>query len=130
MSLYVVVLDLLTAIVVGLSAFAAAYFWLQFRTASRLKQAQQDADSMLEQARNQRQEIVLQGKDEALRLRSEVEQEFKERRAEVNRLERRLQQIREQTRAKYCRPRREVELQDATATEPPEDQGQDPWYEE
>jgi ribonucrease Y len=97
MSLYVVVLDLLTAIVVGLSAFAAAYFWLQFRTASRLKQAQQDADSMLEQARNQRQEIVLQGKDEALRLRSEVEQEFKERRAEVNRLERRLQQKEEAT---------------------------------
>jgi hypothetical protein len=47
-------------------------------------------------------------------------------------VERRLQQIREQTRAKYCRPRREVELElgDTSGTEPPEDHGQDSWYEE
>ena len=58
--------------------------------------------------------------------------------AKKEEVERRLHIIREQTRAKYCRPRREVEmeLRDASATdpggenEPREDEGPDSWYEE
>lgn len=84
----VLVLLLVTA---GLT-FAATYFWLQAREASKMKQAQRDADTILEDARAQQKEAILHGKDEALRLRSEVDQELKDRRAEVARLERRLQQ--------------------------------------
>ena len=81
----------------GAAAAAVTYFWLQAREASRMKQAQRDADTILEEARSQQKELILQGKDEALRLRSEVDQEYKERRAEVIRLERRLQQKEEAT---------------------------------
>ncbi len=89
---YVVVLALLLVLVsVGLT-FAATYFWLQAREASRMRRAQRDADAILEDARSQQKELILQGKDEAIRFRAEVDQEYKERRAEVNRLERRLQQ--------------------------------------
>ncbi len=89
---YVVVLALLLLLVsVGLT-FAATYFWLQAREASRMRRAQRDADAILEDARSQQKELILQGKDEAIRFRAEVDQEYKERRAEVNRLERRLQQ--------------------------------------
>jgi ribonuclease Y len=73
-------------------AFAATYFWLQAREASRMKQAQRDADTILEEARTQQKELILQGKDDALRFRSEVDQEMKDRRTELTRLERRLQQ--------------------------------------
>ena len=90
-------LILLGLLVGGAAAALVTYFWLQAREASRMKQAQRDADTMLEEARSQQKELILQGKDEALRLRSEVDQEYKERRAEVARLERRLQQKEETT---------------------------------
>lgn len=87
------VLVLLVAMLVAAGlASVATYYWLQAREASRMKESQRDADTILEDARSQQKEIILQGKDEALRLRSEVDQELKERRAEVTRLERRLQQ--------------------------------------
>jgi ribonuclease Y len=87
------VLVLLAAMLIAAGlASAATYFWLQAREASRMKQAQRDADTILEDSRSQQKEIILQGKDEALRLRSEVDVELKDRRAEVTRLERRLQQ--------------------------------------
>lgn len=87
----VLVLLVVMIVTAGLS-FAATYFWLQAREASRMKQAQRDADTILEEARSQQKETILQGKDEALRLRAEVDQELKERRAEITRLERRTQQ--------------------------------------
>jgi ribonuclease Y len=92
-----VALVLLTALIVGGLTFAATFFWLQAREASRMKQAQRDADTLLEEARTRHKELILQGKDEALRLRGEVDREDKERRAEVTRLERRLQQKEEAT---------------------------------
>jgi ribonuclease Y len=89
---YVILVLLVTALLVGGLSFVATYFWLQAREASRMKRAQRDAETILEEARNQQKEIVLQGKDEALRMRAEIDQEYKERRTEVTRLERRLQQ--------------------------------------
>ena len=88
---FVLVLVVVTFVVAGLS-FAATYFWLQAREASRMKQAQRDADAIIEGAKSRQKEIILQGQDETIRLRGELDQEYKERRAEVNRLERRLQQ--------------------------------------
>jgi ribonuclease Y len=88
----VLVLVVIIALITAGLACAATYFWLQAREASRMKDAQRGADTILEDARSQQKEIILQGKDEALRLRSEVDVELKDRRAEVTRLERRLQQ--------------------------------------
>src|SRR3954453_20144026 len=92
MSPLIAVLVLVLLLVTAGLTFAATYFWLQAREASRMKQAQRDADTILEDARAQQKEAILQGKDEALRLRAEVDLELKDRRAEVTRLERRLQQ--------------------------------------
>jgi len=92
MSPLIAVLVLVLLLVTAGLTFAATYFWLQAREASKMKQAQRDADTILEDARTQQKEAILHGKDEALRLRSEVDQELKDRRAEVARLERRLQQ--------------------------------------
>ena len=92
MSITTVLVLLVVAVIAAAGTFAATYFWLQAREASRMKQAQRDADSILEDARAQQKDLILQGKDEALRLRAEVDVELKERRAEVTRLERRLQQ--------------------------------------
>jgi ribonuclease Y len=92
MSPLIAVLVLVLLLVTAGLTFAATYFWLQAREASKMKQAQRDADTILEEARAQQKEAILHGKDEALRLRSEVDQELKDRRAEVARLERRLQQ--------------------------------------
>ncbi len=92
MSPIAIVLVLLAALIAGALGVVATYYWLQGRATSRMQQAQRDADALLEVARNQQRELVLQSKDEALRLRGEIDQELKERRAEVNRLERRVQQ--------------------------------------
>src|SRR5215211_3913185 len=92
MSITTVLVLLVVAVIAAAGTFVATYYWLQAREAGRAKQAQRDANTILEEARAQQKELTLQGKDEALRLRAEVDIELKERRAEVTRLERRLQQ--------------------------------------
>lgn len=82
---------LLTAVIVAAVSVAATYFWLQSRATGAVKRAQQEANTILEQAKSDRKELVLQGKDEALQLRGDLDREYKERRAEVTRLERRVQ---------------------------------------
>ncbi len=107
-----VLVSLLLVLVTAGLTFAATYFWLQAREASRMRQAHRDADTILEDARSQQKETILQGKDEALRLRSEVDLELKDRRAEVTRLERRLQQKEEAADTKVeTLDRREKSLQ-------------------
>ena len=96
MSTVIIVVPLAMIIAAGLT-FAATYFWLQAREASRMKVAQRDANTTLDEARAQQKELILQGKDEALRIRADVDAELKDRRAEVTRLERRLQQREETT---------------------------------
>ncbi len=96
MSTVIIVVPLAMIIAAGLT-FAATYFWLQAREASRMKVAQRDASTILDEARAQQKELILQGKDEALRIRTDVDAELKDRRAEVTRLERRLQQREETT---------------------------------
>jgi ribonuclease Y len=85
-------LYLLTIVVVGAAAFAAG-FWLSRRGGGdRLRLAQADADRILEEARTRHKELVLEAKEEAVRIRSAAEQDARERRAEVQRREQRLQQ--------------------------------------
>jgi ribonuclease Y len=93
----VIIVVPLAMIIAAALTFAATYFWLQAREASRMKQAQRDANTTLDEARAQQKELILQGKDEALRIRADIDAEIKERRAEMTRLERRLQQREETT---------------------------------
>jgi len=56
------------------------------------QQAQADAERIIEAAKAQERELTLSAKDDALRLREEIEREQKEQRANIQRQERRIQQ--------------------------------------
>src|SRR3972149_6625258 len=58
----------------------------------RVAAAERDAAKILEEAQTKEKEILLEGKEEAIRLRAQVEAEHKERRAEVLKLEQRVAQ--------------------------------------
>jgi len=58
----------------------------------RVEAAERDAAKILAEAQTKQKEILLEGKEEAIRLRAQVEAELKERRAEVLKLEQRVTQ--------------------------------------
>ena len=58
----------------------------------RLKRAQEEADRTVESAEEQKRSILLEAREEALRTRSTVENDLKERRKELQRQERRVSQ--------------------------------------
>src|SRR5947209_5491287 len=94
---------ILTALgVVGGLVIGAAivYFWMQGRVSSKTTTTQADVDGLLAQAQAQQKEIILEAKDEAHTIRSTAEQDARERRAEVQRMERRIQQKEENLDAK------------------------------
>lgn len=80
------------AVVVALVAFAAGYFVKQRSGAERMRLVQADVDRVVEEARTRQKELVLEAKEEAVRIKSAAEQDARERRAEVQRREQRLQQ--------------------------------------
>lgn len=89
MTVLVIVLAIVTAVV----ALASLWLWRQLaaaRTATIAAKVSTDDD--LVEARARGKEIVLEAKDEALRLKTDAENEVRERRADVQRMERRLQQ--------------------------------------
>ena len=59
---------------------------------NRLRAAQQAAEQLRAQAEGEQKDVVLQGTKEAMRLRAAAEEEIRERRQEVQRLERRMGQ--------------------------------------
>ncbi len=87
----------MVGLLIGL-AIGAAVAWV---VSSRIKdtkgrderlQAQADAEKIIEAAKAQERELTLAAKDDALRLREEIERELKEQRANTQRQERRIQQ--------------------------------------
>lgn len=77
-------------LVAGLTFFIT-YFWLDRRTNSRVHQAQSEADRVLEEAETRRRDMALAAKDEAIRLRGELDKELTQRRKDVERIERRIE---------------------------------------
>ncbi len=75
-------------VVGGLVGFLA----LQLVRRGRLSSASREAERVLAQARAKERELALEAKDEALRLRGAAERESRERRAELQRFERRISQ--------------------------------------
>jgi ribonuclease Y len=79
--------------VAGLLVGAAiVYFWLRGSTSEQATAAREDADRAVAQAQAQAKEVVLEAKDEAHKIRAAAEQDARERRAEVQRQERRIVQ--------------------------------------
>ena len=87
--------DALTVIVAVLAALvvggAVGVFGRQLFSGRKVAAAQSHAEQIVEAAEDQKKALVLETKEEALRFRSQAENEIKERRTEVQRIERRLQ---------------------------------------
>ncbi len=90
--LMVVVAVVVTAIVTTVGT----YLYLQRAARSRLRATGDEVRRLLEEAEARQREILLEAKDAALKLREELEQEYQQRRQQVDRLERRLQAKEEQ----------------------------------
>ena len=79
------------AVLIGLALGAAAgYFGKRLILGKRLEAAQSEASRVLEQAEEERRNVLLKAKEDSLQLRSTGEEELKERRAEIQRTERRV----------------------------------------
>ncbi len=79
------------AVLVGLALGAAAgYFGKRLILGKRLEAAQSEASRVLEQAEEERRNVLLKAKEDSIQLRSTGEEELKERRAEIQRTERRV----------------------------------------
>ena len=83
---------LILAILVGAAAYAGGYFVKSRRITLDERSARLDAEHILDEARQQQRELVLEARDEALSIKTEAEQELRDRRSEVRGQERRIQQ--------------------------------------
>lgn len=89
MSALLAVIGAVAGLIVGA---AIVYFWLRGSTSEQATAAREDADRAVAQAQAQAKEVVLEAKDEAHKIRTAAEQDARERRAEVQRQERRIVQ--------------------------------------
>lgn len=87
---------ILTAVATAIVAGAATYLYLRLSARSRLRATADEVKRLIEDAEARQREILLEAKDAAIKLRDELEQEYQQRRREVERIERRLQNKEEQ----------------------------------
>lgn len=85
----VIVLQVAVSLVAG---GLLSYLLLQFLDLRKKKAAEKQAQEILARARAREKETLLEAKEEAIRIRSQAEAEYRERRSELGRLERRLSQ--------------------------------------
>ena len=91
-ALLTILFALIVGVGVGFFAYRVRAKQEHALMAEQHRRAEEDVKRMVEEAKTQQREIVLAAKDEGLRVRSDIENELKERRQEVQRQERRLQQ--------------------------------------
>ncbi len=97
---------------VATAAFVLGYFFKQIALRDQMRAAAENAARMIADATAKQKELLLDAKDEALRLRTAVEAELRERRGDLQRQERRLQQREENLDRKVeANERRERALQ-------------------
>jgi ribonuclease Y len=82
----------LLALVLLPGAFVVGYWFQTIVQRKKTQAAAAESQRLLEDAETKRKEILLEAQDEALRLKTEAEGELRERRLELTRIERRLQQ--------------------------------------
>ncbi|HEX9015239.1 MAG TPA: ribonuclease Y [Chloroflexota bacterium] len=85
----IVLVSSLVALLIGV---AVGYFARQQVVGADLKVKESNVDKLIAEATAKRNELLLEAKDEALRIRQTAEAEHRERRAELQRQERRIQQ--------------------------------------
>jgi ribonuclease Y len=90
--LITIIIVLVVALIVGLSTFFLGYWWRDRQFRQKMKSAGESADRLLEEAKSRQRELLLEARDEALKLKTAAELEIRDRRAELHRQERRLQQ--------------------------------------
>ncbi|MHB1131219.1 MAG: ribonuclease Y [Chloroflexota bacterium] len=86
------ILLIVVSLVVFAGAFALGYYFKQIALRGHVQAAAENAARLVADATAKQRELLLEAKDEALRLRTAVEAELRERRADLQRQERRLQQ--------------------------------------
>src|SRR5437870_4791161 len=82
----------LVALVAAVIGFVAAMVLRRVRATSYEQTTRANADRLLSEARSKQKEIILEAKDEALKIHQAAEKDTSERRAELQRHERRLEQ--------------------------------------
>ncbi|HLH75041.1 MAG TPA: Rnase Y domain-containing protein, partial [Chloroflexota bacterium] len=82
----------LAIILVGVGTFALGYQLRERRFRQQMKLAGESADRLLDEAKSRQRELLLEARDEALKLKAAAEVDIRDRRAELHRQERRLQQ--------------------------------------
>ncbi|MHB0870324.1 MAG: ribonuclease Y [Chloroflexota bacterium] len=86
------ILILLSSLVTLLVGAMGGYFVRQYLVGADLKLAQTSAEKLLAEANVRKSELLLEAKDEALKIRQSAELEHRERRTDLQRQERRIQQ--------------------------------------
>ncbi len=89
-------MGVVAVVVTAIVTTVGTYLYLQRAARSRLRATGDEVRRLLEEAEARQREILLEAKDAALKLREELEQEYQQRRQQVDRLERRLQAKEEQ----------------------------------
>ncbi len=85
---FVIVIQLLAAALIG---FAVGYIVRQYWAAGKVKAARAEADSLLAEAEKKQNEMLLEAKDEVLKILREGEEELKHKRRRLRNQEERLQ---------------------------------------
>ena len=89
-------IDLTWLIVIGVVAVlvggVAGFFFRSIAMARRFRRAERDTARILEDANTRHKEILLEAKEDALKIRAEVESETRSRRSDLHRQERRIAQ--------------------------------------
>ena len=106
----------ITAVIALVIGVAAGYFYRKNAMEKRLGQSEEMAQSLVEdatrKAEEQKKEILLSAKEEVIRLKSELDKEVRDRRSEVTRLERRVNQREEA----YDKKQSQLEARDRCIT--------------
>ena len=87
-----ILFGLLELLLVAAAAFFGTRWYLEGKASSRVREAQAEADRILEDAESRRRDAALEVKDEAIRLRTDLDRELTQRRKEIERAERRIEQ--------------------------------------
>jgi ribonuclease Y len=87
-----ILIAVVCAALVGASTFYLGYKQRDRQFRQRMKVAGESADRLLEEAKSRQRELLLEARDEALKLKTAAELDIRDRRAELHRQERRLQQ--------------------------------------
>ena len=96
MELTTLLTALVSAIVGGIVAWWVTRWLLLNRADSKIAQATQQAERIVGDAEAEKRELVIQAKDEGIRLRADADRDISNRRKDLERVERRLEQKEEQ----------------------------------